>query len=1359
MKCKKIDFFLFKRMVIIYSIKMSDNHNIDDYILRQSKKTTNVVIVDEQGEKVENVENIDITTNQTQNFQNVENVEDDSNIFGASGYDKDAVYSNKFNRDMWNQCEKPLSSDELKRCKMIMELGEKSGLGVNLDAYNKSKLVSFGDSLYLNVRNIIIKSHYIKLPKVEEKEEVNNEKKSKGKKGNNSGKNTWIDPKKKKDEEKVEKKKELSENEKKMIEDNIVDSLNSGIEVFKQVLKNLTSVPSNYQDVVNGLEYIEFRVMVLMKILELVSNQYFEDNDGMRDEILIGATKIHGVLKKIIEKQDQDETYTYFKRICQDKKYRLPRQLVDDLKTKIDGLKQVYNVGLSAIANRKPKLIFNTIYDATIPETSIKPHDSQIEVCSKISSNMENGLLMFYKTLTGLGKTTMIAAICSFMRTSSSKLKVIFCCSDLLESVRMQVLKMAYNVGIKFGIATYSEKKKNYLIVNHNNCHSNEERELIVADYKSTYLILKEHEDNFNNELKTKDLSRKSEFNRFMATKNKYLLFFDEPTVLTDNINNDTVLTYLSRILNYLPAHTILSSATLPLSSELSNLIKHYKVKYPNGAVTEVVSNKTLVGCHIKDFESNHIVPHQVCDNVDKLRILIQKIKNFPLIGKFYTLTFLVTLNDFMKKYNLHIDMDDISSFDQDSVFENIMVLLQRVADNFDEEKYQLFLKIEFKDVVEEQYDTEILNKVEPTFNVIDHSRLLTTQAFKFIGCCLIATENPEDYIKKHFTTILDFFRQKKNIQSAEDNYSVYKSEKKLYDQEVSKLEMDCKNDKEFEKRVSTLTKPTFEFPRVLEINSIEHMNAFSQYVKVYDKTVRKEYINHEKLDITEFNVDDDIKLLLQMGVGIFSQNIKNTDPLYANKVIELLSNRQLAFIITDESFCYGANYPISHVIINDDLGEKHSINTILQLIGRTSRIGKSWSGRVYLDKITMQKIMELFRNPTFNSVEGNNISRSFDKTIADIKLEEENARIKMELELKLKQEREARAREEKELRLKLDAEQAIKENENRNKSIGKNDTTTKQTTTKQTGSKQTLFEDDEDFSSWRDGPVSVPDVSTSGSTPSQTKSNIDENKSAFGNNKFSKLAKLSKDSDEEDEWGDIRTKPKADFVDEILNSSVTKPQEKKNQSQTQSQIKDDDTWSIVSSEKNKKFSTNKSSKESTFKKKNIDDDWGDVRTEVKSNLVIDNLDAQSNKSKLIGKVSQVNQVSQVSQVTQITQITQSKPIVQNQTKSDGRRMDYEDDLFATPKSTSKPVNKSSRNTGSGGSTKSFDKSADKSVDKPLAKPADKPVAKPIAKQSDKPTDKPTDKTSDKQVNKSDSKSGTKQTKSKSSSDDFDDWR
>jgi len=465
-------------------------------------------------------------------------------------------------------------------------------------------------------------------------------------------------------------------------------------------------------------------------------------------------------------------------------------------------------------------------------------------------------------------------------------------------------------------------------------------------------------------------------------SKVKYLLFFDEPTVLTDQIKNSTTLSYLSKILYYLPSHTILLSATLPMLNELDELTSHYKTKFPNGIISEVVSNKTLIGCVIKDFDSNFIVPHSICKTQQDLKNIIKKIKNFPLLGKFYTLPFLMNLNNFCSQHNCSINLESIETFDQDSVLENILILLERISNIESKEIFDKFIELKINDIRDDIFDT---SRLDVDFNKIVPGKLLTAHAFKYFGCCLIATSNPLEYAKNNLYSVVEKLKNKIGIDNVHKKYSIYLGEMAKYNEQIDKIKSKFTSDDKIDEEVAKLKVPKFEFDKRLEINTEPHIKSFAKYVKSYDSSMSKSSINFEKINITEYDIDDELKFLLYMGVGLFS---KDLDSDYTNKVLEMLQNCELAYIIADESFCYGANYLISNVIINDDIGDPHSINTVLQLIGRTARVGKSWSGKVYLDKNTSARIKEFFMNPSFTSIEGTNITKYFKDTVKEIKTE-----------------------------------------------------------------------------------------------------------------------------------------------------------------------------------------------------------------------------------------------------------------------------------------------------------------------------------------------------------------------------------
>jgi hypothetical protein len=868
----------------------------------------------------------------------------------------DIVKTKKFNASKWGIIEKPLSESDKLRNKIICDLGEQ-----NASTYKaKSNLITVGEYNYLKLREEL--SKVLILPSLPKKEE-----------------------------------KKLKLNKKtQIILDNCQNTLKKKIETLVNILKN-NPQDKLYEDLMSNFNFIEMRLIILMKIIENYTEiksvssirnkiplklqkqtEQVNKSTPEKEEVLLAGKKILYLLKKV--KNEKTIFSDYFNKIfsVEGIEIELCDQLISDLEYKINTLSSECGIKLYDIANRRPKLIFDTKYDMTIPQLSLRPYDTQIDLMNQVKNNITNGFAILYKTLPGLGKTTMILGICKYIKKSDLNIKVIFCCSDILESVRIQVLRTMYNFGVKFGVGTgtTSENGSTYKITNSWNCPKDEDRELIVADYVSTYNILKEK-------------------------KHDYLLFFDEPTVHTDSETYSLTLEYLSKILYYMPKYTILSSATLPQINEMDNILLNYNTNYQNGVISEIVSNKTLTGCVIKDFNNNVISPHSKCNNVNDLKELIKKIKIFPLLGKFYTLPFLMNLNEFMKKFNKNIDLETIESFDQSNILENILILLERVC-VLDESEFKDFTNIEIRDIMEDQFDK---TRLDLKFEQVCPDKFLTSHAYKYIGCCLIATDNPSDYATQHLYPIVEKLKEKVGIRNINSNYEKYKRDLKKFEEEIDsineKFNQDTKIDEEIEKIMHR--KPEFKFPEILEINTHAHIETFAKYVQSYEKSVLKVPISFDSIDITDFNIDDELKFLLYMGVGLYC---KNLDPDYCNLVLEMLSDRQLSYVIADESFCYGANYQISNVIINDDLGNSHSINTILQLIGRTSRVGKSWSGKVYLDVNTCNRIIQFFNDPKDNSNEGHNISKSFNSIVKVIDKENEIIKQK-ELEMEILRQKE----------------------------------------------------------------------------------------------------------------------------------------------------------------------------------------------------------------------------------------------------------------------------------------------------------------------------------------------------------------
>ena len=118
-------------------------------------------------------------------------------------------------------------------------------------------------------------------------------------------------------------------------------------------------------------------------------------------------------------------------------------------------------------------------------------------------------------------------------------------------------------------------------------------------------------------------------------------------------------------------------------------------------------------------------------------------------------------------------------------------------------------------------------------------------------------------------------------------------------------------------------------------------------------------------LENIDFNssVDDKIKILLMCGVGVYSP--MTLDQKYTNEVIRLATNGMLAFVIADYNISYGTNYPFNTVVITKLFVEKHSMNTLFQLMGRAGRVNRSWTANVFVPQELYDKFITYISNPS----------------------------------------------------------------------------------------------------------------------------------------------------------------------------------------------------------------------------------------------------------------------------------------------------------------------------------------------------------------------------------------------------------
>ena len=119
-----------------------------------------------------------------------------------------------------------------------------------------------------------------------------------------------------------------------------------------------------YEESIYSINIIELRIVILMKFIDY----YLKKNNlNEIEELSIACTKIYDSI---------NNSKNLFDKICNIEGFNieLSSLLIQDFKLKIDELKEKYNIKLYDIANKRPKLIFETKYDSTISVIKMKPY-------------------------------------------------------------------------------------------------------------------------------------------------------------------------------------------------------------------------------------------------------------------------------------------------------------------------------------------------------------------------------------------------------------------------------------------------------------------------------------------------------------------------------------------------------------------------------------------------------------------------------------------------------------------------------------------------------------------------------------------------------------------------------------------------------------------------------------------------------------------------------------------------------------------------------------------------------------------------------------------------------------------------
>jgi hypothetical protein len=548
--------------------------------------------------------------------------------------------------------------------------------------------------------------------------------------------------------------------------------------------------------------------------------------------------------------------------------------------------------------------------------------------------------LVLYMAPTATGKTLTPIAL-------SENHRIIFVCAA--RHVGVALAKSAISVGKKiafaFGCDTADDIRLHYYAAKTYEKHrrtggifkvDNSDGinvEIMICDIKS-YLCAMRYMMSFNDELN--------------QTNNDMIMFWDEPTITLDYESHECH-EYISKNWqeNEIP-NIVLSSATLPDEIEIGDTISGFKMNFENSIIHKISSSECKKSIQLTNTSGEVILPHLVYKNYDDLQKCIHHcIHNrtiFRYLDLHYICIFIVLLNE-DDKYTIIPELqirdyfESIYDIDMESIKEYYFKLLQSIPVDSWDYIYTKFKTMNNIAIEKNKYYKDISNGMNITtcdaFTLTDGPTIfIADNVEKIAKYCIQQSKIPQHEISKINNDIQ--FNNK-------INHEIIKITKTLED--IIQKDIDAGNEKKLQKdspETKQLRNKLNELNKIYKEISIDKIyvpNSLSHLHKWCDESIKNGFSsNITNIDVQRImelpNIEDIWKLLLLMGIGLFS---KDKPIEYTEIVKEFADNQKLYLIIANGDYIYGTNYQFCHAFIGRDLSNITQ-EKIIQAMGRVGR-------------------------------------------------------------------------------------------------------------------------------------------------------------------------------------------------------------------------------------------------------------------------------------------------------------------------------------------------------------------------------------------------------------------------------------
>jgi len=612
--------------------------------------------------------------------------------------------------------------------------------------------------------------------------------------------------------------------------------------------------------------------------------------------------------------------------------------------------------------------------------------------------------LVLYIAPTGTGKTLSPIGL-------STKYRIIFVCvaRHIGLALAKSAISMEKKIAFAFGAETASDIRLHWFAasdftkdrrsggIRKVNNSIGDKVEIMICDVQS-YLIAMRYMLAFN-------------------PAERIITYWDEPTITMDYPDHELhAVIHENWVQNKIP-NVVLSCATLPKEEEILDTIADFRSRFDDAEIHTIASYDCRKSIPIVTKDGYCALPHTLYAEFNDMVDCVQYCVDNKTLLRYFDLSEIVSFIFYVSQkgfvpvaYELEQYFADIASITMNSLKIYYLELLQHIESEHWDTIYSHMKKVQkpkFQEGIQKStsLDSSGSSKTggggplvrtasvsssteKPKANLASGILLTTSDAYTLTdGPTIFLTEDAKKignfYIQQSEipqSVFQDLLKKidKNNKVSAQleelerrlDEITQENPDKKTKQKEKDD-ESQSSNVKDLYKKVEVLNREIKAIVLEPEYvpNTKTHQTKWAKQVS--DRAFCPSIAEQSIKDIMSLTVDNSLKVLMLMGIGLF---IEGVDPKYLELMKKLAGQQELYIIIAASDFVFGTNYNFCHGFIGKDMANMTQAKTI-QCLGRIGRsaIQSTYTARFRDDAF----IYQLFRTPAINQ-EAINMSKLF---------------------------------------------------------------------------------------------------------------------------------------------------------------------------------------------------------------------------------------------------------------------------------------------------------------------------------------------------------------------------------------------